>query len=138
LLRKIKISIVRIFLLKDIAIILENKPGTLADLGETLGKENINMEGLCGSLCDGEDIIHVLVEEHGKAYNVLERAGFKIKEQRDVLVIEIKDIVKKPGSGGNIFRKLAQEKINIDLIYLGENKTLIIGVDDLKKARAVL
>ena len=66
--------------MKDIAIILENKPGALADLGETLGKANINMEGLCGSLCNGEDIIHVLVEEHGKAYNVLERAGFKIKE----------------------------------------------------------
>ena len=128
----------RTFLLKDIAIILENKPGALADLGETLGKANINMEGLCGSLCDGEDIIHVLVDEHGKAYNVLERAGFKIKEQRDVLVIEIKDIVKKPGSGGNIFRILAQENINIDLIYLGENKKLIIGVDDLKKARTVL
>jgi hypothetical protein len=128
----------RTFLLKDIAIILENKPGALADLGETLGKENINIEGLCGSLCDGEDIVHVLVEEHGKAYNVLERAGFKIKEQRDVLVIEIKDIVRTPGSGGNIFRKLAQEEINIDLIYLGENRTLIIGVDDLKKARSVL
>lgn len=128
----------RTFLLKDIAIILENKPGALADLGETLGKANINMEGLCGSLCDGEDIIHVLVEEHGKAYNVLERAGFKIKEQREVLLIEIKDIVKTPGSGGNIFRKLAHEKINIDLIYLGENKKLIIGVDDLKKARTVL
>ncbi|MHA1945258.1 MAG: hypothetical protein ACXAC6_10690 [Candidatus Hodarchaeales archaeon] len=124
--------------MKDIAIILENKPGALADLGETLGKENINIEGLSGSLCDGEDIIHVLVKEHGKAYNVLERAGFKIKEQREVLVIEIKDIVKTPGSGGNIFRKLAHENINIDLIYLGENNTLIIGVDDLKKARAVL
>ena len=79
-----------------------------------------------------------LVEEPGRAYNILERAGFKIKEQRDVLVIDIKDIVKEPGSGGSIFRKFAQEGINIDLIYLAENNRLIIGVDDLKKARAVL
>ena len=56
----------------------------------------------------------------------------------DMTKTEIKDIVKTPGSGGNIFRKLAHEKINIDLIYLGENKKLIIGVDDLKKARTVL
>lgn len=130
-------SIVRIIKLKDIAIVLENKPGALANLGEALGKENINIEGFCGTLCEGEDLIHILVKEHGKAYNVLERAGFKIKEQREVLVIEIKDIVKKPGSGGNIFRKLAHEKINIDLIYLAENNRLIIGVDDLKKANAV-
>jgi hypothetical protein len=124
--------------LKDIAIILENKPGTLAMLGEALGKENINIEGLSGSLCEGEDIVHILVEEPGKAYNVLERAGFTIKEQREVLVIEIKDIVRKPGSGGSIFRKLAQEGINIDLIYLAENNRLIIGVDDLEKANTVL
>jgi hypothetical protein len=124
--------------LKDIAIVLENKPGALADLGETLGKENINIEGLCGAISEGEELIHILVKESGKAYNVLERAGFKIKEHREVLVIEIKDIVKKPGSGGKLFRKLARENINIDLIYLAENNRLIIGVDDLNKARTVL
>ncbi|MHA1970099.1 MAG: hypothetical protein ACW964_20185 [Candidatus Hodarchaeales archaeon] len=47
-------------------------------------------------------------------------------------------MVRKPGSGGKLFRKLAQENINIDLIYLAENNRLIIGVDDFKKARAVL
>ncbi|MHA2304951.1 MAG: hypothetical protein ACXACU_06110 [Candidatus Hodarchaeales archaeon] len=124
--------------MKDIAIELENKTGALADLGETLGKENINIEGFCGTLCEGKDVLHILVEEHGKAYNILERAGFKIEEQRDVLVIPIKDMVRKPGSGGKLFRKLAQENINIDLIYLAENNRLIIGVDDFKKARAVL
>ena len=128
----------RIFLLKDIAIVLENKTGALADLGETLGKENINIEGFCGTLCEGKDVLHILVEEHGKAYNILERAGFKIEEQREVLVIPIKDMVRKPGSGGKLFRKLAQENINIDLIYLAENNRLIIGVDDFKKAKAVL
>ncbi len=131
-------SIVRIFLLKDIAVVLENKPGALAELGEILGKENINIEGLCGALCEGDDIVHVLVEEAGKAYNVLERAGFTIKEQRDVLVIDIRDITKTPGSGGRLFRKLAQEEINIELIYMAENHRLIIGVDDLKKAQAVI
>jgi hypothetical protein len=124
--------------MKDIAIVLENKPGTLAELGEVLGKENINIEGICGAICEGEDLIHIAVEEAGKAYNILERAGFKIKEQKEVLVIEIKDIVRKPGSGGKLFRKLADQNINIDLIYLAENNRIIIGVDDLDKARAVL
>ncbi|MHA1940093.1 MAG: hypothetical protein ACXACP_02090 [Candidatus Hodarchaeales archaeon] len=124
--------------MKDIAIVLENKPGALAELGEALGKENINIEGLCGALCEGDDIVHILIEEPGKAYNVIERAGFTIKEQRDVLVIEIKDITKKPGSGGRLFRKLAQEEINIELIYMAENSRLIIGVDDLEKAQSVL
>lgn len=124
--------------MKDITIALENRPGTLADLGETLGKANINIEGLCGASCEGEDLIHILVEESGKAYNALERAGFKIKEEREVLVIEIKEMVKKPGSGGRLFRKLALEGININLIYLAENNRIVIGVDDLKKTKAVL
>ena len=124
--------------MKDITIVLEDKPGTLADLGETLGKANINLEGLCGATCEGDDLIHILVEESGKAYNVLERAGFKIKEEREVLVIDIKKIVKKPGTGGALFRKLALEGININLIYLAENNRIVIGVDDIKKAKALL
>ncbi|MFX1285489.1 MAG: amino acid-binding protein [Promethearchaeota archaeon] len=123
--------------MKDIAIILENRPGTLANLGETLGKAKINIEGLCGAVCEGEDLIHILVEEPRKAYNVLKQAGFKIKEEREVLVLDIKEIVKKPGSGGNLFRKLALEGINIDLIYLAEDNRIVIGVDDLKKAKAI-
>ncbi len=124
--------------MKDITIALENKPGTLADLGETLGKSKINIEGLCGATCEGEDLIHILVQESGKAYNVLDRAGFKIKEEREVLVLSIHEIVKQPGSAGRLFRKLAQEGININLIYLAENNKIVIGVDDLKKAKSVL
>ena len=124
--------------MKDIAILLENKPGTLASLGETLGKENINIEGICGAESEGEGIIHIFTDEPGKAYHVLEQAGFKIKEQRDVLIIGIKDIAKKPGSGGKLFRKLADENVNIDFIYLAGNNRLIIGVDDLEKASTVL
>ena len=96
------------------------------------------MEGLCGAVCEGEDLIHILVQDSGKVYNVLDRAGFKIREEREVLVIDIKEIVKEPGSGGRLFRKLALEGININLVYLAENNRIVIGVDDLEKARAIL
>ncbi|MFX1517210.1 MAG: amino acid-binding protein [Promethearchaeota archaeon] len=124
--------------MKDITIVLEDNPGALADLGETLGKVNINIEGLCGATCDGEDLIHILVEESGKAYNLLKRAGFMIKEEREVLVIDIKEIVKKPGAGGALFRKFTLEGININLIYLAENNRIVIGVDDIEKAKTIL
>jgi hypothetical protein len=124
--------------MKDITIVLENKLGALAELGETLGKANINIEGLCGAVCEGEDLVHILVEDSGRVYNVLERSGFKIREEREVLVVDIKEIVKKPGSGGRLFRKLALEGININLIYLAENNRIVIGVDDLKKAQAII
>ena len=125
--------------MKDFAIILENKPGALAHLGEVLGKENINMEALSGAVDnEGDAIIHLLVEEPGRTYGILKKNGFTIKDQRDVLVISIKDMVKKPGTGAGIFRTLAQEGINIDLIYLAENSRIVLGVDDLEKARTIL
>ena len=34
--------------MQDLTVRLENKPGTLAQLGETLGSAGINIEGGCG------------------------------------------------------------------------------------------
>ena len=33
--------------MKDLTVSLEDRPGTLADLGEALGKAGINIEGMC-------------------------------------------------------------------------------------------
>ena len=33
---------------KDLTIILEDHPGALAKMGETLGEAGINIEGICG------------------------------------------------------------------------------------------
>ena len=33
---------------KDLTIILEDRPGTLADLGEATGKADINIDRMCG------------------------------------------------------------------------------------------
>ena len=117
---------------------MENEPGMLANMGETLGKMGINMEGLCGFPLKDEAIIHILVEDETTARWALEEAGFEVRAVRDVLVIDIGNIVGKPGSGGKMVRKLGDNGINIDLIYLAENNRIIIGVDDLRKAQAIL
>ena len=54
--------------MKDLEIILENKPGMLALMGETLGKHNISLEG--GGVFQKNNecsIAHFLVEEADKA-----------------------------------------------------------------------
>ena len=53
--------------MKDLEIILDNKPGVLALLGETLGKNNISLEG--GGVFQNDDysIAHFLVEDAKKA-----------------------------------------------------------------------
>ncbi|MFX1410379.1 MAG: amino acid-binding protein [Promethearchaeota archaeon] len=107
-------------------------------MGETLGKNGINMEGLCGFPLKNEGIIHLLVEDETTTRWVLENAGFEVRAVREVLVLDIGNIVGKPGTGGKMARKIGDAGVNIDLIYLAENNRIVLGVDDLEKARAAL
>ncbi|MFX0052769.1 MAG: ACT domain-containing protein, partial [Candidatus Hermodarchaeota archaeon] len=93
--------------MKDFTIILEDRPGTLADLGETLGNAKVNIEGICGIPCEEKGIIHIVVEDHVTTRQALEEAGFMIEAERDILVLDIEAIVGKPGKGGQVLRKLA-------------------------------
>lgn len=124
--------------MKDLTVILKNKPGTLANMGETLGKNGINMEGLCAFPQKGEGVVHILVEDETTTQWVLEDAGFEVRAIRDVLVIDIGTVVGKPGTGGKMARKIGNAGVNIDLIYLAENNRIVLGVDNLEKTRAVL
>lgn len=120
---------------KDLTVILEDKPGTLARLGEALGKAGINIEGICGTTVEGKGVIHILVEDALKAKRALEANHFLVSGEADVLVMEVED---RPSVLGNIARRLANAGINIHLAYLATSTRLVIGVDDLEKARSVI
>ena len=124
--------------MKDLTVILENKPGSLADLGDTLGKNGINMEGLCGFPLKDEGLVHILVEEETTAKYILEEAGFEVRAIREVIVLDIGNIAGKPGTGGKLARKVGNAGVNIDLIYFAENNRIVLGVDNLEKAQAAL
>ena len=124
--------------MKDIAVILENRPGALADMGEILGKNGINMEGLCGIPIKDEAVVHILVEDETVARFVLEEAGFEISGVREVIVQDFNIIAGKPGTGGKMARKIGNLGVNIDLIYFAENNKIVIGVDDIERARIAL
>lgn len=120
---------------KDLTVILEDLPGALAKMGETLGVAGINIDGICGVTCEGVGVIHVLVEDATAARKALKEAGFETGVEREVLVI---DIVDRPGELGGIARRLASAGVNLDLLYLTASLDLVIGVDDLKEAQAAL
>ncbi len=124
--------------MKDLTVVLKNQPGILADMGEILGQNNINMEGICGFPLKDEGIIHILVEDETTTKWVLEAAGFEVRAVREVLVIDVSHIAGKPGTGGKIARKIGDAGVNIDLIYLAENNKLVLGVDNMDKARTAL
>ncbi len=120
---------------KDLTIILEDRPGTLADMGEALGRAGINIEGLCGFPCGGEGTGHILVEDAAAARRALEEIGVKVRDERQVLVLEIEN---RPGALGEVSRRIAEAGVNIDLVYLVTDGRLVLGVDDLEVAGAAV
>ena len=120
---------------KDLTVILENRPGTLADLGEALGKAGINIEGMCGFPCEGQGVMHLLVEDTAGVRSTLEGIGITVAGERDVLILEVED---RPGAFGDMARKIADAGVNVDLGYLATGTRLVIGADDLEKAQAAL
>ena len=120
---------------KDLTVLVENRPGTLADLGEALGRAGINLDAMCGFLCEGRGVIHILVEDAGGARSVLEAAGHAIEAERDVLLFEAED---RSGMLGETMRKLSNAGVNVDLLYKATQTKLVIGADDLEKAQAAL
>ena len=119
--------------MKDLEILLENKPGSLALLGETLGKNNISLEG-GGVFQNGAlSIAHFLVEDAEKAKNVLQTAGIKVLKINEVLIQKLRQDV--PGQLGMFCRKLADAGINILVQYSDHANQLIVVVDDNEKGK---
>ncbi len=121
--------------MKDLEIILENKPGQLALLGETLGKNKISLEG--GGVFGSEhfSIAHFLVEDAEKARKVLAEVGIKVVKINDVIIQKLRQDV--PGQLGLFCRKLSAANVNILTQYSDHSNQLIIVPDDFEKAQKV-
>ena len=119
----------------DLTFALKDRPGTLADLGEALGKAGVNIDGIAGFAVAGEGLGHLLVEDASGARQALEGAGIDIRGEAEVLVIDVQD---RPGTLGEIARKIANAGVNLSFGYLATNNRLVLGADDVEKARAAL
>lgn len=121
---------------RDFTVVLENRPGTLASLGEALGQAGINLSGACGAVDGDEGVIHLLVEDDvEQARSAIEGVGLAVRDEREVLVVDVQD---QPGTLGSYARKFAEAGVNVDLIYLATRTRLVFGAADIEKARAAL
>lgn len=119
----------------DLTIHMENRVGALAELGETLGKAGVNMEGLAAAADLDEGHVHILVEDEAAARAALEGTDMHVHGGREVLLWELAD---QPGELGRAARKLADAGVNVDLIYVAYGNRLVVGVDDMQKASNAL
>jgi hypothetical protein len=121
--------------MKDLEIILENKIGALALLGETLGRHQISLEG-GGVFERGEyAVAHFLVAEPVRASEVLKESGIKVTKINDVIIQKLRQDV--PGQLGMFCRKLAAAGVNILTQYSDHSNQLIVVADNYEAAKRV-
>jgi hypothetical protein len=121
--------------MKDIEILLENKPGQLALMGHVLGENKISLEG--GGVFHNTDfsIAHFLVEEAERARTVLETVGIKVTRINDVIIQKLRQDV--PGQLGAFCKKLADANVNILVQYSDHSNQLIVVVDDYQEGKRI-
>ncbi len=119
----------------DLAIVLEDRAGALAEMGEALGRAGVSIEGGGAWVVAGTGVAHFLFADGGAARKALEDAGIRVIGEREVLVQRLKQAV--PGQLGQLTRRMADAGVNIEVLYSDHDHQLILVVDDMMRGRAI-
>lgn len=124
--------------MKDLAFLLEDRPGALAEMGEALGRAGVSIEGGGAWVVAGQGEAHFLIaaKDEATARRALRAAGIQRIAARDVLVQRLRQDV--PGQLGMLCRRMAEAGVNIEVLYSDHANQLILVVNDASAARAVL
>src|SRR5499427_5684264 len=98
---------------KQLALFLDNRPGTLARLADALAEAKVNIYAISTSDTVDHSVVRLVVNDYRKALDVFESRGTLVIED-DVLMIEGDN---KPGSLAKIAHALSNAKVNIEYAY---------------------
>ena len=121
--------------MKDLTVMLPNRPGALAGVAEQLGKAGVNIEGYCAFAVAGGGIANVLVEDGEAARQALSGSEYEVRIVQEVLIFEVEN---RPGELGKISRKVADAGVNLSFAYMATDNRLVLGAEDVEKARSAL
>lgn len=124
---------------QQLSIFMENKPGQLVKVTQTLKEEQIDIRAM--SLADTKDfgIVRMIVSDTEKAQAAMRDKGF-MSTITQVMCIAMDD---QPGGLSKITELMAAADVNIDYLYaciteIGKDAYIVMHVDDEKKASKVL
>ncbi|MGH7772005.1 MAG: ACT domain-containing protein [Candidatus Binatia bacterium] len=125
--------------LRQLAVFLENKPGTLAQVSSALAARRINI--LAFSISDAVDhgVLRMVVSNPVQAAHILGDGGMMVVES-DVVAL---DLPNKPGALARVADRLSKARVNIEYAYGTTGGTkgkaqLIVKVNNIQRARRAL
>jgi len=124
---------------KQLALFLENRPGTLARVCDALSAAKINIYAISSSDTVDHIVVRMVVSDPARALFVFEEHGTLVVED-DVLMITGDN---KPGSLAKIAHRLSEAKVNIEYAYCAtppeaKKGLLVLRVSDARKAMKAL
>jgi hypothetical protein len=124
---------------KQLAIFLDNRPGTLARVADAFAEAGINIYAITTSDTVDHSVIRMVVSDYRRALHLFEEHSTLVVED-DVVMIEGSN---KPGALARIAHRLAAAKINIEYCYSAtppeaRKGLIILRVSNPTKALKVL
>lgn len=123
----------------QLAVFLENRPGTLSRVCQALAEASINILAISASDTIDHTVLRLVVDDPRRALFMFEERGTLVVES-EVLLIEGAN---RPGSLAEIASRLGKAKINIEYCYCAtspnsETGMMVMRVSKAAKAVVVL
>jgi hypothetical protein len=117
---------------RDITVRLgEDRPGALAALVQALSRSGVNIDGIA----EVDGMVHVLARDPSAARAALRAGGYTVDGELEVLIMPMSD---RPGELSMVMQRLAEAGVNLRFVYLATGTRVVIGADDITRARAAL
>lgn len=117
----------------EFTVLLEDRPGALADLAEVLAKSAINIVAVHATPCPTSGIVQFITSNPDATVAALGEARIDYTV-REVLLVTLVD---QPGSLARLSRALGNADININSLYITMGGQIVLDVSDLRKAQQV-
>lgn len=126
-------------ILKQITVFLENVPGRLATLCNTLEARGVNLQAMTTSEASEYGVVRMIVDDVDAATDALRQVDLPFSTV-DVLGVEVSD---EPGALGKVALRLAEAGLNVDYAYVtvasqSGNALCVFKVADPHKADTML
>ncbi len=115
---------------KQLALFLENRPGTLARVCDVLGAAKINIHAITTSDTVDHIVVRMVVSQPAEALRIFEQRG-SLVVATDVIVIQG---INKPGALASIAHALADASVNIEYAYCATDPDARKGLMILRAA----
>ena len=117
----------------EFTVLLEDRPGALADWTEALAARGINIVGIHATPCPAEGIVQFVPNNVDATIEAL-RIANKDYTTREVLQVSLED---RPGALAQLARALGNAGININSLYITMGRQIVLDVNDVRKAQEV-